>query len=177
MTSRGADHLDAPGIGEDPAEDSTDIYAFRSPENPENLVVALNVNPFSIPGSLERNFPKDMLYEIHVDNNGDIAADASVGITFSEPVPGRSQTFIVTGLASTPITGQTTAPTAGETPAPENIPQTGPIEIFAGPRDAPFFFDLFAFLGAYSCCAAPAGSPGGPPVARLYAPVATSSLV
>ena len=33
----GADHTDAPGATGDPAADITDVYAFRSPENLDNL--------------------------------------------------------------------------------------------------------------------------------------------
>jgi hypothetical protein len=140
-----ADHFDAPAISEDQAADITDVYAFRSLESPANLVVALNVNPFSLPGSIARNFASDVLYQIHVDNNGDLKADASVGITFSPPTPGQPQTFTVTGLGPTPITGKTTAPTPGKSPNPPTITTAGPIKIFAGPRDDPFFFDLVGF--------------------------------
>lgn len=142
-----ADHIDAPAISQDAAADITDVYAFRSTENPNNLVVALNVNPFVVPGSVTRNFSPDVLYQIHVDNNGDLKPDASVGITFSAAQFGKPQTITVTGLGPEPITGQTTAPTPGKA---ANTPTVitasgGAIKIFAGPRDDPFFFDLVGF--------------------------------
>lgn len=141
----GADHFDAPAISEDQSADITDVYAFRSLENPNNLVVAVNVNPFSVPGSVARNFSPDVLYQIHVDNTGDFKADATVGITFSAPKFGQPQTFSITGLGPQPITGQTTPGTPGKTAAAPSITTAGPIKVFAGPRDDPFFFDLVGF--------------------------------
>ena len=138
-----ADHVDAPGIAADTASDITDVYAFRSPENNDNLVVVVNVNGLWVPGSLPRNFSSDVLYEVHVDNTGDLVADASVGVTFSPAAAGQSQTFTVTGLGA-PITGLTTPPTAGAPGAPI-VTESGGIKIFAGPRDDPFFFDLVGF--------------------------------
>ncbi|MBI3743209.1 MAG: DUF4331 domain-containing protein [Chloroflexi bacterium] len=140
-----ADHFDSPSVDEDPAADITDVYAFRSSENPANLVVALDVNPFVLPGAVARNFSPDVNYSINVDTNGDLKPDATVNITFSAPAPGKPQTFTITGLGANPITGQTTAPTPGKTPNPPQVTTAGPIKVFAGLRDDPFFFDLVGF--------------------------------
>jgi hypothetical protein len=59
-----ADHKDSPATAGDPAADITDIYAFRSPANNNNLVAILNVNPLSVPGSLAYNFSPSVLYQI-----------------------------------------------------------------------------------------------------------------
>ncbi len=174
-----ADHLDAPSIAEDQAADITDVYAFRSPENTNNLVVALNVNPFSLPGSITRNFSPDVLYEVHVDTNGDLKPDANVGITFSAPKFGQSQTFTVTGLGSTPIIGETTAPTPGKTPNAPKVTTAGPIKIFAGPRDDPFFFDLVGFQRFLAGPFVPAKGlrPAGENPSDLFAGFNVSSIV
>lgn len=145
ISALGADHFDAPAISEDQSADITDVYAFRSLENPSNLVVALNVNPLSLPGSVARNFGPDVLYQIHVDNTGDYKADASVGITFSAAKFGQPQSYSITGLGAQPITGQTTPGTPGKAAAAPSITTAGPIKVFAGPRDDPFFFDLVGF--------------------------------
>ena len=78
-TVRAADHADAPGVKNDPAADITDVYAFRSPETNDNLVVALNVNPLTAPAmNASTMFADDVSYNIHVDNTGDFVADAVV---------------------------------------------------------------------------------------------------
>ena len=172
-----ADHVDAPGIAADTAADITDVYAFRSPENNDNLVVALNVNGLWVPGSLARNFSSDVLYQIHVDNTGDLVADATVGITFSSAAAGQSQTFTVTGLGA-PITSLTTPPTAG-TPASPIVTESGGIKLFAGPRDDPFFFDLVGFQRFLAGPFVPASGlrPSGETPSDAFAGANVSSIV
>ena len=40
-----SDHVDGPRTMADPSIDLTDIFAFTSPENPENTVVVVNLFP------------------------------------------------------------------------------------------------------------------------------------
>src|SRR3546814_14899925 len=99
---RAADHADAPGAKADPAADITDVYAFRSPENNDNLVVVLNVNPLTAPAMNESTtFADGVSYNIHVANTGDFVADAVVAVTFEND----GQEFNITGLGD-PITGE-----------------------------------------------------------------------
>ncbi len=173
-----ADHLDAPSIGQDPAADITDIYAFRSPENADNLVAVLNVNPLSIPGATDRGFASDVVYGIHVDNTGDLVADATVGVTFSAAQAGQPQAFTVTGLGA-PIVGQTTPSSGGPAAATPNVAVAGGIRAFAGPRDDPFFFDLAGFQQFLAGPFVPANglrSAGDTPV-DAFAGVNVSSIV
>lgn len=44
-----SDHKDGPITTENPAIDIADVYAFRSPTNPENLVLVMNVHGFIPP--------------------------------------------------------------------------------------------------------------------------------
>ncbi len=139
--ARGADHKDSPGTTADPAADITDVYAFRSPENADNLVVILNVNPLTAPAdNLTHNFSKDVTYYIHVDTNGDLQDNATVSVNFSSDL----QKFTVKGLGAD-ITGDVTPPSADATPPAPKITTSGGIKVFAGQRDDPFFFDLVAY--------------------------------
>jgi hypothetical protein len=132
-TASAADHRDSPTVEDDPAADIADVYAFRSPENPDNLVVSLDVNGLTAPGDY-RDFAEDVSYNIHVDNTGDLVADATATVTFS------GATFAIEGLGD-PITGDVTAAESAD----EIVNETGGIKVFAGPRDDPFFFDLTGF--------------------------------
>ncbi|MDZ4724271.1 MAG: DUF4331 family protein [candidate division Zixibacteria bacterium] len=132
-----ADHFDSPLANRDVRTDVTDVYAFRSPTNANNLVVAMNVSSH-VPGAAPVPlFSQAARYNIHVDNTGDLLADAVVTVTFTG---NTTQTFSVAGLGATPITGQVTP--AGSAPI---ITTSGPIKIFVGPREDPFFFDLDGF--------------------------------
>ncbi len=139
--SRGADHRDSPSVEGDPAADLADVFAFRSPENSDNLVVAMTVNGLTAPPeNATRNFATDVTYNIHVDNTGDNVADATASVTFS----GDPLMFTVTGLGD-PITGEVTPPSTDPTAPAPIITESGGIKVFAGQRDDPFFFDLVGF--------------------------------
>ena len=50
-TLNAASHREAPAIALDPTADITDFYAFRSWENPDNLVFIMNFIPAQEPSS------------------------------------------------------------------------------------------------------------------------------
>src|SRR6201990_3661820 len=78
-------HREAPEIAKDPVADSTDVYAFVSPDKPGTVTLIANYIPLQGPagGPNFSEFGDDVLYEIHVDNNGDGKADISYQFTFT----------------------------------------------------------------------------------------------
>src|SRR5262245_36400106 len=68
-----ASHREAPLIALDPTADITDVYAFRSWEDPTKAVFIMNVIPSQVPASGPNffNFDDDVLYAFHFDINGD----------------------------------------------------------------------------------------------------------
>ncbi len=138
-SAEAADHGDAPALAGDGQADINDVYAFRSLENNDNHVVAVTVNPLTAPPqNAGATFGNDVTYNIHVDNTGDLVADATVSVTFS------GDTFTVNGLGD-PITGSVTPGNTSGTAAAAIITDAGGIKVFAGQRDDPFFFDLVGF--------------------------------
>jgi Domain of unknown function (DUF4331) len=73
-------HREAPEISKDPVADSTDLYAFVSPDNPSTVTFLANYVPLQGPagGPNFYEFGDDVLYQIHIDNDN----DADVDITF-----------------------------------------------------------------------------------------------
>src|SRR5215213_8652882 len=63
-------HREAPLISNDPLADNTDLYAFRSPANPDKIIIIANYIPAELPygGPNYYTFGTDVRYEIHVDN-------------------------------------------------------------------------------------------------------------
>lgn len=167
LTANAADHRDSPSVENDPAADIADVYAFRSPANDDNLVVALDVNGLTPPAE-PRNFGQDVTYAIHVDNTGDLAADATAEITFS------GNTFTVEGLGD-PITGDVTPPGSAEA----KVTEANGIKVFAGPRDDPFFFDLVGFKNFVAHPAVPANGlrPAGETPVDQFAGTNISAIV
>jgi len=81
-------HREAPEISKDPVADSTDLYAFVSPDKSNTVTVIANYIPLQLPsgGPNFYEFGDDVLYEIHIDNNGDGQAEISYQFRFTTTV-------------------------------------------------------------------------------------------
>src|SRR4051794_23654077 len=64
-------HREAPLISYDPLADNTDVYAFRSPDNPNTVTIIADYIPFELAegGPNYYSFGEGVRYEIHIDNN------------------------------------------------------------------------------------------------------------
>ena len=64
-------HREAPLIADDPLADNTDVYAFKSPTDPNKIILIANYVPFQLPqgGPNFSHFGENVRYEIHIDNN------------------------------------------------------------------------------------------------------------
>lgn len=85
--SEASSHREAPLISNDPLADNTDVYAFKSPVNKENVVLIANYIPFEHPagGPNWTSFGENIRYEIHVDNNAKTpGADIIYRFTFKK---------------------------------------------------------------------------------------------
>ena len=78
-------HREAPEISKDAVADSADLYAFVSPDSPGTVTIIANYVPLQQPagGPNFYEFADDVLYEIHVDNNGDARADVTYQFRFN----------------------------------------------------------------------------------------------
>jgi hypothetical protein len=77
-------HREAPEISKDPVADSSDLYAFVSPDRPDAVTIIANYIPLEGPaaGPNFYEFGDDVLYQIHIDNNGDGVADVTYQFLF-----------------------------------------------------------------------------------------------
>ena len=71
FTLMSSSHREAPLIADDPLADNTDVYAFRSPQNPDKVILIANYIPGQLPdgGPNYYHFGENIRYEIHIDNN------------------------------------------------------------------------------------------------------------
>jgi hypothetical protein len=69
----GSSHREAPGIAQDPTADSTDVYAFTSPDDPNTATIIANYIPFEEPagGPNFYGLSDNARYVINIDNTGD----------------------------------------------------------------------------------------------------------
>jgi hypothetical protein len=150
-----ADHREAPLIREDITADIADVYAFRNPHSSDKLVLAMTVNPFSVPEeSITFNFSPNVRYRFNIDNDGDARADHQIDVNFAPTLPKPQRLEAVfrplnPRSGSLSVRGDVTSPTE-EPEAEEPIILEGPpgsgIRVFAGPREDPFFFDIVGFF-------------------------------
>ncbi len=70
-------HREAPLISKDPVADNTDVYAFRSPDDPNTVTIIANYIPLELPegGPNYYNFGTDVRYEIHIKNKTTTTGD------------------------------------------------------------------------------------------------------
>jgi Domain of unknown function (DUF4331) len=81
-------HREAPEISKDPVADSTDVYAFVSPDKPDTVTLIANYVPLQSPagGPNFYEFGDDVLYSIHIDNDGDGKAEVRYDFRFTTQV-------------------------------------------------------------------------------------------
>lgn len=98
-------HREAPEISKDPVADSTDLYAFVSPDSPETVTIIANYVPLQDPagGPNFYEFGDDVLYEIHVDNTGSGTPAITYQLSFSTTITNPDTFLYNTG----PITSLT----------------------------------------------------------------------
>ncbi len=70
-------HREAPLIAYDPLADNTDVYAFRSPDDPNTVTIIANYIPAEFPfgGPNYYTFGENIRYEIHIDNDATVPGD------------------------------------------------------------------------------------------------------
>jgi hypothetical protein len=152
-----ADYLKSPG--DDRRLDITDVFLFKSSQDPDKMVLIVNSNPTApAPAPIQARGPEfspGAVYRINVDTDGDAHADVAFTFTFSE-YHGGAQTGTA-WYATGPAAG--TPEPAGEVLA-ESFPvsfdgmtlpvQAGPVRLLAGRRSDPFFADIEGTLHGFA---------------------------
>lgn len=104
-------HREAPITALDQKADITDWYAFVDPNQPDHVVLILNVDPFLEPSNGPNYFPFDpgILYEMKIDNNQDGVPDVTFQFRFKTTVqmPGVFTGFVGNLAGIPPITALT----------------------------------------------------------------------
>jgi hypothetical protein len=96
-------HREAPEISKDPVADSTDVYAFVSPDRPSTVTLLANYIPLQGPagGPNFYEFGDDVLYSINIDTDGDGDADISYEFQFNTVVRNPDTFLYNTGPITT----------------------------------------------------------------------------
>lgn len=78
-------HREAPEISKDPVADSTDVYAFVSPDRPDTVTIITNYIPLEDPagGPNFYEFGDDVRYRINISNTEKMDADITFDFRFT----------------------------------------------------------------------------------------------
>jgi hypothetical protein len=92
-------HREAPEISKDPVADSTDLYAFVSPDKPDLVTILANYIPLESPdgGPNFYEFGDDVLYEVNIDNDGDGCAEIVYQFQFTTTIDNPNTFLYNTG--------------------------------------------------------------------------------
>ncbi len=99
-------HREAPQISKDPTADSTDLYAFISPDAAGTVTIVANYIPLEAPdgGPNFYEFADDVLYAINIDNTGNGVPNISYQFTFTT-VNNIPSSFLYNDEPITALTG------------------------------------------------------------------------
>ena len=146
-----SDHISGPRALADPIGDITDLYAFPSPEQPQNLVLVMNTLPFAQPSDL---FSAGLVYRFRLRPLAQPSTDGDrmrfvaggdelvVDCVFSDPTRGHDVRSPEQEGTCTLSTGGSAAFVVGE---PDGGSGPG-IRAFGGVRWDPFIMDAPAAL-------------------------------
>ena len=159
-----ADHIDAPAVT-GTGSDITDVYAFQSPANANNMVFVVNVQGLLAPSATAAaSFDEEVMIEINIDNSStkDNMEDLVIQAVFDN---GKVKVYgpaapIQTGLTSTLLKSTPIEANVSTYGAEPVIGDGNGIKVFAGPRDDPFFFDLNQFKAIIGGTATSFNNPG-----------------
>ncbi|WP_328532882.1 DUF4331 domain-containing protein [Micromonospora zamorensis] len=92
-------HREAPEIAKDPVADSSDLYAFVSPDKRDTVTLIANYVPLQLPsgGPNFFEFGDDVRYEIHIDNDGDGRPDVTYRFEFTTEITNPNSFLYNTG--------------------------------------------------------------------------------
>ena len=152
--ARGSDHQDSPVTIGRPGADITDPYIFPAPDNPNNVVMVMNVHPLIPSGQGPATFfDPGVLYQMNFDgvdlntNTPSKNISQTFVIQFAAGTPGPNQQIQVFGPAHPSTNGNESSLLQPSGSGTINTPFTvGNMKVFAGAREDPFFFDLGQFL-------------------------------
>ena len=153
-------HREAPLISEDPSADNTDLYAFRSPDQPSKVTIISNWIPGEDPaaGPNYYTFSPSAKYKINIDRTGDARPDvvyefrfgrtagpAFLGNTVQSWSMWKNRKLVARGKTPPNNIGPRSTPNYRQLAA-KAVVRAGNVNVFAGQRDDAFFGDIGAIF-------------------------------
>jgi hypothetical protein len=149
MLLRASDHRESPTADANGEGDITDIFAFLDPNEPSQLVLIMDVNPFAVPAETPSyRYEPDFLYQFKISHDGHAVEDLVIQAIFENvdtTVCASGQTIKVYGPSRPYVTGTRDVVLEGH-PTVSGCTGTtlseGGVQVFTGLRDDPFVTDV-----------------------------------
>ncbi len=149
-TVMASDHQDTPLVELNPQFDVNDVYAFPAATPGRTVLVLGTESPVTPAQTPTRAFgdKHEVLYQLKIDNTGDAVEDLVFQVTFTGNAKNQRVSLQgpsvprETGTSNTLINGKREL--AG--PTRQVLGSATGVQLFAGPRDDPFFIDLEQFF-------------------------------
>ncbi len=146
---RSSDHQDTYNLAtrSNTSADITDVYVFPSPANSANVVFVMNVSPL-IPAGMgtAKFFDPTLMWQFKISHGTSGVEDEVIQLGVSGT--NAAQVVSLYGPAKPNEVGTTNTfvPVTGTVGYNSSATLSNGVQVFAGPRADPFFFDLFAFF-------------------------------
>jgi hypothetical protein len=150
-----SDHQDTPEVELSPRMDLNDVWVFPGSSD-SRIVLAMTLSsPLTPSTTAAARFDPNALYQLKIDNNGDAREDLVFQILFDDSTNAQGQVVGAQRVSVLgPIAPRDTGPDnrlASSTPALTGTLGTSfgsatAMQVFAGPRDDPFYIDLEQFF-------------------------------
>lgn len=147
---KSSDHQDTFNLAtrSNTSADITDVFVYPAPDNPANVVFAMDTSPLIKPGQgLSHFFDPTLMYQFKISHQASGQEDEVIQVGVTGSTASQTLTLYGPGKPNEIGTTNTFIGSAGSFGfnAPTKL-SSGTIQAFAGPRTDPFFFDLFAFF-------------------------------
>lgn len=145
----GSDHQDTPEVELSPRLDINDVFMFPGATEDRVVIAVTTSSPLTPAQTAAARFDPNALYQIKIDNTGDAVEDLVIQFIFDDS-PNGTQTVNVIGPIKPAATGANNR-MASATPTltgqfNTTFGSASGMQVFAGPRDDPFYIDLEQFF-------------------------------
>jgi len=146
---RSSDHQDTYNLAtrSNTSADITDVYVFPSPANPANVVFVMNVSPL-IPAGMgtAKFFDPTLMWQFKISHGTTGIEDEVIQLGVSGTNASQVVSVYGPGRPNEVGTSNTFLPVSGTVTYNTGATLANGVQVFAGPRADPFYFDLFAFF-------------------------------
>ena len=145
----GSDHQDTPEVELSPRLDIDDVYMFPGASEDRVVMVMTTSSPLTPAQTGAARFDPNALYQFKIDNTGDAVEDLVIQFVFDDQTGGGQAVNVIGPVRPAAVGANNRMAQAQATLSGQfntNFGTATGMQVFAGPRDDPFYIDLEQFF-------------------------------